>query len=73
VLAMEDPTAEVAASWITSLEYFFLVLYTIEMLLKILGMGFVMTNESYLRDSWNLMDFIIVISAYIPVFINSAS
>jgi hypothetical protein len=42
------------------------VIYTIEMTLKILGMGFVLNRGSYLRDRWNLLDFIIVVSAWIP-------
>jgi hypothetical protein len=73
VLAMEDPTAAEPAGWITALEYLFLVLYTIEMTLKILGMGFVVSDESYLRDPWNIMDFVIVISAYVPHLLNSGS
>ena len=73
VLAMEDPTADEPAGWITALEYLFLVLYTIEMTLKILGMGFVVSDESYLRDPWNIMDFVIVVSAYMPHLLNSGS
>ncbi len=35
-------------------------MYTIEMSLKILGMGFLFNKKSYLRDRWNILDFIIV-------------
>ena len=31
----------------------FLIIYTIEMVLKIIAMGFVMRQHSYLRDAWN--------------------
>jgi len=39
------------------------------MILKILGLGFVMNRGSYMRDPWNLLDFTIVVSAYIPIFL----
>lgn len=35
------------------------------MVLKILAMGFIWNKGSYLRDSWNLLDFVIVMSGYI--------
>ncbi len=35
-----------------------------EMALKILGMGFIWNKGSYLRDSWNILDFVIVMSGY---------
>jgi len=41
-------------------------MYTIEMVLKILGLGFILNRGSYMRDPWNLLDFIIVMSGYLP-------
>jgi len=35
------------------------------MMFKIFGLGFVLSKGSYLRDSWNIMDFIIVTSGYL--------
>ena len=72
-LAMEDPTSEVQSSVIRLFETIFLVLYTIEMVLKILGMGFVIKRNSYLRDTWNVLDFIIVTSAFLPLLIGGGS
>ena len=46
----------------------FLALYSIEMILKIMGMGFVMGEKAYLKDSWNILDFVIVISSYPSLF-----
>ena len=43
-------------------ENLFLALYTIEMVLKILGLGFVFNRGSYLRDYFNALDFFIVTS-----------
>jgi len=47
----------------------FLALYTTEMVLKILGMGFVLNENSYLRDGWNIIDFVVVIVGYLQLFI----
>jgi len=35
------------------------------MVLKILALGFILNKGSYLRDSWNILDFIIVMSGYV--------
>lgn len=45
----------------------FLVLYSVEMGLKILGLGFLFNKGAYLRDAWNLLDFTIVIAGYLSV------
>jgi hypothetical protein len=39
-------------------------IFTGEALLKIFAMGFVLHKKAYLRDWWNAMDFMIVISGY---------
>jgi len=41
--------------------------------LKIFGMGFIINKNSYLRDSWNCLDFLIVVTAYIPYIIQGQS
>uniref|UniRef100_A0A3Q3NP68 Voltage-dependent L-type calcium channel subunit alpha n=1 Tax=Mastacembelus armatus TaxID=205130 RepID=A0A3Q3NP68_9TELE len=42
-------------------EYIFLVIFTIETFTKILAYGLVMHPSAYIRNGWNLLDFIIVI------------
>ena len=37
------------------------------MLLKIIGLGFLFNKGAYLRDPWNILDFIIVMSAYLTI------
>lgn len=49
------------------IDFIFLMIYTVEMLLKIIAMGFFMRAHSYLRDSWNILDFIVVIMGWISV------
>ena len=38
-----------------SIDFIFLQIYTLEMILKIIAMGFFMRAHSYLRDSWNIV------------------
>ena len=37
------------------------------MVLKIVGMGFFFNRKAYLKDPWNILDFIIVMSAYLTI------
>jgi len=41
-----------------------------EMVFKIIAMGFVMRAHSYLRDSWNILDFVVVILGLISFVIS---
>lgn len=43
------------------------------MLLKVLGLGLIFNKGAYLRDGWNIMDGIIVISSLLPLFLGSTS
>jgi hypothetical protein len=49
------------------LENIFLILYTIEMAFKIIGLGFIAGKDAYIRDSWNVLDFFIVMSSYVTM------
>lgn len=42
------------------LQYLFTAVFSVEAILKILGMGFIMHERSYLRDPWNWLDFLTV-------------
>jgi len=63
-LMLEDPTKTDQTQTDVIVENVFLFLYTVEMVLKILGMGFLFNKGAYLRESWNILDFVIVASAY---------
>ena len=32
---------------------------------KIVAMGFILHENSYLRNMWNIMDFVVVVSGYV--------
>lgn len=43
------------------------------MLLKIFAKGFVVNKYSYLRNSWNILDFIVVSSGYLTILLTKGT
>lgn len=43
------------------IEYFFLVVFTLECFMKIIAYGLIFHPSAYLRSAWNMLDFIIVV------------
>jgi len=70
MLALDNPTDD-SSPYPAFIDTALLVIYTVEMSLKIMGLGFVLNKGSYLRDLWNVMDFVIVVTAYIPYIFSS--
>lgn len=66
LLVFEDPTKTISGSE-AYLEQVLLAFYSAEMTLKIIGLGFICNKNSYLRDIWNVLDFFIIITSYLPV------
>lgn len=64
---MMDYTDTENKSWRNRLvqraEIFFTVVFTLEATCKIIGMGFIMSKGCYLRNAWNWLDFIVVITS----------
>eukprot|EP00050_Salpingoeca_kvevrii_P002109 m.186932 g.186932 ORF g.186932 m.186932 type:complete len:1593 (-) comp10537_c4_seq1:430-5208(-) len=58
-LALNDPPE--------AAEVVFIVIFTVEMVLKIIGRGLVMMPHAYLRDKWNWLDFIVVLLGYLAL------
>ncbi|XP_065672374.1 sodium channel protein 1 brain isoform X5 [Hydra vulgaris] len=48
-------------------EYVFTGIYTLEMILKIFAKGLLLHHYAYLRDGWNILDFIVVVLGYITL------
>ena len=46
----------------------FTILFTLEMLLKWVGLGLCKYRHSYFRDAWNWLDFIIVVEGIVSTF-----
>jgi hypothetical protein len=64
-LAIEDPKAVDEPAYETHSETVYLIAFTAEMLLKILAFGLVFHEGAYLRESWNVLDFVIVCFMYL--------
>jgi hypothetical protein len=39
--------------------------------LKMFAMGFILNKNAYLRDAWNVLDFVIVSTAYLPYILSN--
>ncbi|XP_047138679.1 sodium channel protein type 4 subunit alpha isoform X1 [Hydra vulgaris] len=48
-------------------DYVFAVIYTSEMIIKILAKGFILHKYSYLRSFWNWLDFTVVLLGYVTM------
>lgn len=48
---------------VEQLDPFFTTAFTIECVMKVIGMGFIVDDNSYLHDAWNWLDFIVVVSS----------
>ncbi|XP_046597260.1 muscle calcium channel subunit alpha-1 isoform X2 [Neodiprion lecontei] len=48
-------------TYLEKIEYVFLVIFTVECVMKIIAYGFVAHPGAYLRNGWNLLDFTIVV------------
>ena len=48
-------------------DYLFTAFFSIEAFLKIIAYGFIMCPNSYLRDNWSRMDFVIVVSSILDI------
>mmetsp|Transcript_3541 Transcript_3541/g.12709 ORF Transcript_3541/g.12709 Transcript_3541/m.12709 type:complete len:1714 (-) Transcript_3541:989-6130(-) len=68
VLAIDDPELDPDSDMKAVLEYIdqvFVVLFTCEMILKVVALGFLLHTGSYLRSVWNQLDFLIVIVGWV--------
>ncbi|XP_041712697.1 dihydropyridine-sensitive L-type skeletal muscle calcium channel subunit alpha-1 isoform X4 [Coregonus clupeaformis] len=59
-LPMPEDDNNATNTSLESLEYIFLVIFTLECFLKIIAYGFIFHEGAYLRNAWNLLDFVIV-------------
>jgi len=69
-MIFQDPTQD-RSQFFSVAENIFTILYSLEMIIKIMGLGFIFNEGAYLRESWNILDFIIVVSSY-PAYFESA-
>lgn len=72
VLALEEHLPEKdrtpLALQLETSEPYFLGIFCVEATLKILALGFILHKGSYLRNVWNILDFIVVLTGFITFF-----
>lgn len=69
VLAIEDPSLKEPDPIIEVFDMVFLIIFSFEMVLKIIAMGFFYEAHSYLRDPWNIVSFFRSLSHLIIVML----
>ena len=70
-LMADDPTTISATSLADQTDTLFTILYTIEVLLKILAHGFIIGKKPFIKDAWNILDLLIIISSWITFFLTN--
>uniref|UniRef100_A0A8D2LY63 Voltage-dependent L-type calcium channel subunit alpha n=1 Tax=Varanus komodoensis TaxID=61221 RepID=A0A8D2LY63_VARKO len=55
------------------LEYLFLIIFTVEAFLKVIAYGLLFHPNAYLRNGWNLLDFIIVVVGLFSAILEQAT
>ena len=53
-------------------EIFFLIFYSIEAILKILGYGFFLGDRAYAKDYWNMLDLLIICVGWVSFLLEQA-
>jgi voltage-dependent calcium channel L type alpha-1D len=74
-LAMDNPLANPASNLsmvLTRLDTVFAIMFTLEMVVKIIALGLVMHKGAYLRNNWNILDGAIVISSLVMLVMQSS-
>jgi hypothetical protein len=68
-LGLDDPLQQGTplANFIAMCDFVFMGLFFVEMIVKILALGFVKEENSYLSDPWNILDFIIICSGVLSI------
>ena len=56
---------------VETIDLVFLVIYTCEMIFKVIAMGFCTREHSYLRDPWNKLDFVVVMMGWVSLSLKS--
>jgi hypothetical protein len=56
-----------------TVELIFLLFFTLEMMVKIIAEGFLMHKNAYMRSAWNLLDFLVVVTGWVALFVDGAN
>ncbi|XP_069559331.1 dihydropyridine-sensitive L-type skeletal muscle calcium channel subunit alpha-1-like [Brachyistius frenatus] len=70
-LPMPEEDSNNTNSNLESLEYLFLIIFSIECFLKIVAYGFLFHADAYLRNCWNILDFVCVSVGLFTVIVDA--
>ena len=65
-LALEGPPGSAPSSSDTA-DLVFTLIFTVELVIKVLAMGFVIDPYSYIRSAWNQLDLLVVVASWLPL------
>jgi hypothetical protein len=68
-----DPTMIMLSDVSSIVDLVFAIIFFIECGLKIMAFGFVLDKNSYLRETWNVLDFFIVLVSILDLAVSSVS
>lgn len=67
-LALANPNNSPTMILVLSIfEWIFTAIFTIELIMKVIALGFVLHPGSYMRSPWNVLDFLIVATSYLQI------
>ncbi|KAH9513030.1 Voltage-dependent T-type calcium channel subunit alpha-1H [Bulinus truncatus] len=75
-LAMERPDIppdSIERNFLTYTNYIFTLVFSIEMMIKVIAKGFFIGKHAYLKSGWNVMDGFLVIISLIDIFISMSA
>ena len=72
MLASDNPNSA-SSNFSSTMDTVFLTIYTTEMALKIIAFGFYFSRNAYIKDSWNILDFVIVTTSYLPIILEGSN
>jgi hypothetical protein len=77
VLMMIDSPLSDPNQWykplIETTNFVITIIFMTELVLKVIAMGFILHSHSYMRDGWNVLDFVIVAFSIVSLVVESNS
>ncbi|XP_043932539.1 voltage-dependent L-type calcium channel subunit alpha-1S isoform X2 [Protopterus annectens] len=72
-LPMPEDDTNSSNATLEKVEYIFLIIFTLEAAMKIIAYGFLFHPDAYLRNGWNILDFVIVFVGLFTVILEQIS
>ncbi|EWS72781.1 cation channel family transporter (macronuclear) [Tetrahymena thermophila SB210] len=68
MLAKDDPTTNSDNN--PEIDLALLIIYTVEMGLKIVAYGFIFSKNAYIKEGWNVIDLVIIVTGWLPYVVS---